>query len=189
VVSGASLAGGTSPAVVGEMAPIEDGPRTLVVYFSQGSSTKRVAEDIARLLGADVERIVEKHARKWGFFGFMAAGAASTFGRVTPIEPPARDPAVYAAVVVCTPIWAWHLAPPVRSWLRLERGRLPELCAFVTVSGDTDAAKIVAAMARESGRQPVVSTGFSDRDFEAENRGMYLDKIEHIVEPFRRKSE
>jgi hypothetical protein len=186
VVSGASQAGSGSPAVTQDAAPVDDGPRTLVVYFSQGISTRCVAEDIAVLLRADIERIVERRPRKWGFFGFMAAGAASSFGRATPIQPAARDPGAYQAVVVCTPVWAWHMAPPTRSWLRANRGKLPALSAYVTVSGDTDPAKVVAAMAKESGRQPIASAGFADRDFEPGNRALYLGKIGGIVERFIR---
>jgi hypothetical protein len=185
VVSGASFAGGSSPAIAGELPPVDDGRRVLIVYFTQGNATKRVAEDLAALLGADIERIVEKKARKWGFLGFMSAGAASSFSRATPIEPPIRDAAAYEAVVVCTPIWAWHMAPPVRSWLRMNKGKLPGIAAYVTVSGDTDPMKIVAAMAKESGRQPTVSAGFADRDFEDGNRTNYLDTIRDIVERFR----
>ncbi len=185
VVSGASAAGNDAPAVAGEIAPLEDGLRTLVVYFSQGNATRRVAEDVAAVLRADVEPIVEKKQRRWGFFGFMAAGAASSFGRATPIQPPVLDPSQYEALVVCTPIWAWHMAPPVRTWLRAHKGKLPALSAFVTVSGDTDPAKVVAAMAKESGRQPVAFAGFSDRDFDAANAAVYIGKIASIVESFR----
>jgi hypothetical protein len=185
VVSGASLAGERSPAIAGEIPMVKSVKRVLVVYFSQGNSTKRVAEDIAALCGADIERIVEKKQRKSGFFGFMRAGADSSMSRATPIEPPVRDPSTYEAVVVCTPIWAWHLSPPMRSWLRLNRGKLPPLAAYVTVSGDTDPAKIVAVMEKESGRQPIAFTGFTDRDFEDRNRSRYLEKIGSVVEPLR----
>jgi hypothetical protein len=185
VVSGASLAGEHSPAITKEVPMVKSGKRVLVVYFSQGNSTKRVAEDIAALFGADIERIIEKKQRKWGFFGFMGAGAASSSSRATPIEPPVRDPSAYEAVVVCTPIWAWHLSPPMRSWLRLNKGKLPQLAAYVTVSHDTDPAKVVAAMAKESGRQPIAFTGFADRDFEDGNRSRYLEKIGSVVDPLR----
>jgi len=164
---------------------VESARRTLVVYFSQRNSTKRVAEDIVALLGADIERVVEKKVRKWGFFGFMGAGAASSMGRATPIETPVRDPSAYEAVVVCTPVWAWHMAPPIRSWLRLNKGKLPGIAAYVTVSGDTDPTKIVAAMAKESGRQPTAFAGFADRDFEAAHRDLYLGKIGSVVDPLR----
>jgi hypothetical protein len=185
VVSGASLAGAGSPAIAGEISPVDSGLRVLVVYFSRDGATERVARDLAALLAADIERVVEKRQRRWGFFGFMGAGAASSFGVASPVEPPARDPADFDVVVACTPIWAWHMAPPMRSWLRLARGRLPPLTAYVTVSGDTDPSKVVAAMAKEAGRQPIVFAGFVDRDFESENRPRYLEKIGSIVDRFR----
>ena len=185
MVSGASLVGESAPAAGAEIPPVDNGRRILVAYFSQGSATKRVAEDLAVLLGADLEQVIEAKPRKWGFFGFMGAGAASSFGRATPIAPPDRDPAGYEGVVVCTPIWAWHLSPPMRSWLRLNRGKLPPLAAYVTVSGDTQPDKVVAEMAKESGRQPATFAGFVDRDFEPGNRAQYLEKIGSIVERMR----
>jgi hypothetical protein len=185
VVSGASLAAGSSPAISDEILPVDNGRRVLVVYFSRDSATKRVAEDLAALLGADIERIVEKKTRTWGFFGFMGAGAASSFGLATPINPPVHDPADYEAVAVCTPIWAWHMVPPVRSWLRLSKGKLPQCAAYITVSGDTAPDKVVAAMAKESGRTPTAFAGFVDRDFEVGNRSLYLEKLGSIVDRFR----
>jgi len=184
-VSGASRSGESSPAIFEEIPPLENGRRILVVYFSSRNATKRVAEDIAAVLQADIERIVENKTRKWGFFGFMLAGAASSFRMASPIVPPARDPASYEAVVVCTPIWAWNMTPPMRSWLRLNKGKLPRLTAYVTVSGNTDPDKVASAMAKESGRTPIAVAGFVDRDFEDGNRPLYLGKIRSIVDRLR----
>lgn len=181
--SGASKAGADMPSITTDLTPADAAGRVLVVYFSQGSATKRVAEDLATLLGADIERIVELKTRK-GFFGFMGAGAASTFGRSSKIQPLSRDPAAYDAVVVCTPVWSWHLSPPVRSWLGLFKGKLPP-SVFVTVSGDTEPGKIVAMMEKASGTRPVAFAGFRDIDFEAENRKVYLEKIQGLVASFR----
>jgi hypothetical protein len=185
VVSGASLAGQSTAVVSEEIQAVENGRRILVVYFSQGTATRRVAEDLALLLGADLEQVVEAKQRKWGFFGFMGAGAASSFGRAARIAVPSRDPAAYEGVVVCTPIWAWRLSPPMRSWLRLNKGKLPPLAAYVTVSGDTQPDKVAAEMARESGRQPAAIAGFAQRDFEAGSRARYVAKIANIVDRFR----
>jgi len=64
------------------------------------------------------------------------------------------------------------------------KGRLPP-AAFVTVSGDTKPDKIVAAMAKESGTEPLVFAGFGDKDFAPENRAVYVGKISGIVEKLR----
>ena len=174
-VSSASPAGRDMPAVAGDIAPVEDGMRVLVVYFSQGSATKRVAVDLAFFLGADTERIIELKKRT-GLFGFLSAGADSSMGKATPIETPARDPALYDRVVVCTPVWAWHLAPPVRTWLFKMRGRLPD-CVYVVVSADTAPEKIVPMMEEASGKAPIAYAGFVGKDFIPKNRATYVRKL------------
>jgi hypothetical protein len=40
-------------------------------------------------------------------------------------------------------------------------------------------------MAKESGRLPTISAGFADRDFTAEHRSLYLEKIGNVVVRFR----
>jgi hypothetical protein len=182
--SGASAAGMRAALITDSIKPVEGGPRTLVVYYSQGSATRRVAEDLALIFGADVEAIAEKKARLMGFFGYMGAGFQATFGIASRIEAPVRDPADYGRVLILTPVWSWSLSPPVRAWLRLMKGRLPA-AGFVTVSGDTKPDKIAAAMARESGATSLAVVGFSERDFLPENRGTYLAKISGFAEKIK----
>ncbi len=177
----AAQSGATRPAgsIAGELPPDVAGKRTLVVYFSQGNATKQVAEDLAAIFGAKIERIVEKKSRS-GFFGFMSAGADSSMSASTPIEPPVLDPATFDRVIVCTPVWAWHLAPPVRTWLGLMRGKLPE-CGFVVVSANTAPAKIVPMMVKASGKEPRAVAGFVQDDFEAGRAAVYAGKIRELV--------
>ena len=181
VVSAPSAAGKEMAAITDSLQPEAGEARTLVVYYSQGSTTKRVAEDLALLFRADIETIVEKKTRPAGIFGFMKAGFQGTFGIASPILPPARDPSDYSRVVVLSPVWSRGLCPPVRTWLRLNKGKLPA-SAFVTVSGDTKPDKIVAAMTKEAKAAPRVVEGFGDKDFFPENRSVYVGKIAGIVE-------
>ena len=169
--------------ITSDILPVSKTGPVLVVFFSQGTATRRVAEDLALLTRGDLEEIVELKVRK-GFFGFMGAGAQSTFRLPSRIETPVHDPAGYSAVYVCTPVWAWNLSPPVRRWLRLFQGTLPK-AAFITVSGDTEPDKIVKAMTKESGREPFAFTGFSEADFLPENRDIYIKKISGLVDPLR----
>jgi len=179
--TGASVSGKEMAAITDSIQPVGSGTRTLVVYYSQGNATRRVAEDLALLFGADVERIVETKPRSSGFFDFMRSGYQSTFQIASPIVAPTLDPSLYGRVIVLTPVWSWHLSPPVRSWLRLMKGTLPT-AAFVTVSGDTKPDKIVASMVKESGTTPLVFVGFGDKDFQPANRAVYVGKIKTIVD-------
>jgi len=180
-VSGPSPAAQAGSAITDAIKAVPDHGKVLVVYFTQGAATRTVAEDLAALTGADVEVIIEKKTRK-GFFGFMGAGMNASFKTATPIEKPVYDPANYDTVFVCTPVWAWNLCPPVRTWLRMFNGSVRK-AAFATVSGDTEPDKIVKAMSKESGVEPFAFVGFSESDFYPENRGTYIGKIAKLVQP------
>ncbi len=188
-VSGASPAGSTLTTQT-EIPRLDDGKKTLVVYFSQGSATKRVAEDLALALSADIERIVETKPRKPGLAGFLSAGADSSMGKATPIASPAFDPSLYDRVVVCTPVWAWHVVPPVRTWLNLMRTGLEKsggspVCAFVVVSADTKPEKILNMMSKESGILPLAYASFVEKDFGETNRAAYGAKLSGLLDKLR----
>jgi hypothetical protein len=176
-VSSASTVAYTQSSVSAEIGPIPAEGRTLVVFYTSGNASERVATDLAELYSADLERIVEQKPRKWSF---MSGGYAASTDQSVPIQAPRCDPAAYERVFVLTPVWAWRLSPPVRSWLRWAKGRLPEV-AFGTVSGDTEPDKIVAQMAKEGGRAPFAYAGFSEKDFLPENRATYLEKLKRLT--------
>jgi flavodoxin len=180
-VSGPSVVTKVETSITEMIPRVEGAGKVLVVYFSQGNAGSRIANDIAALTNADIEVILEK--KKSG--GYFFTGFNATFGIATPIQTPLRTPAEYDVVFVCTPIWSWSLCPPVRSWLRMFKGKLPKT-AYITVSGDTDPKKIVNAMIKESGREPFVFQGFIEKDFESSNIDVYTKKIAALIEPLRK---
>jgi hypothetical protein len=184
-MSSMSLAGKDAAAITDIIQPIADGKKTLVSYFSNGSSTKRVATDLAILYGADLEAIQEIKPRNTKFIDFMTAGFQGTFKIASRIDKPVSDPSAFDRVIVLTPVWSWSLSPPVRAWLKLMKGKLPPATAFVTVSGDTEPDKIVADMKKVSGTVPVVFMGFRDKDFAPENRESYAAKLTTIIEKLK----
>jgi flavodoxin len=167
------------PLITQDIAPKDVGKHILIVYYSQGNSAKRVAEDLATLLKADTERIIELKART-GFFGFLGAGADSSMKKSTAIAPPAKDPSVFDMVIICTPIWAGHMAPPIRTRLTLMKGKMRN-GIFITVSGATKPDRIVKEMATASGAIPIGYLGFVQKDFDKANRGVYLNKMKEVI--------
>ncbi len=184
-MSSMSLAGKDAAAITDTIQPLADGKKTLVVYFSNGVSTKHVATDIALLYEADLEAIEEINPRSTKFIGFMTAGFQGTFKIASRIDKPVSSPADFDRVVVLTPVWSWSLSPAVRAWLKLMKGKLPPATAFVTVSGDTDPDKIVADMKKVSGAVPAVFMGFRDKDFAPEHRDAYAAKLKTIIEKLK----
>lgn len=82
-------------------------------------------------------------------------------------------------------MWAWKLAPPVRTWLESMKDRL-STCAFVVVSSATTPEKIVKMMEFYSGKKAAAYAGFIDKDFAVENRDIYSEKIRTLATTLRR---
>ncbi len=128
---------------------------TLVTYFSHTGNTKRIAEIIAEVCDADVERIEETTTRK-GFFGYLAAGRDALTKRSSEVKPPKHDPASYDLVVIGSPVWAWSLTPPVRNYLTMYGGQLKRVAFFCT-QGGSGAEGVFKQMAELCSKQPVAT--------------------------------
>jgi hypothetical protein len=109
-------------------------PRTLVVYYSRTGTTRRLATDLAKALGADIDEIHDAGGRM-GFVGYWRSVSEARGRRATVISPALHDPAAYDLVVIGTPVWAWSLSSPVRAYLTLNRPRLPDIAFFATLGG------------------------------------------------------
>jgi len=160
-----------------------NGKRILVVYYSSTGNTRRVAQDIAARLGADIERINDEKNRR-GLFGLIGAALDSARERPAQITPTSKCPSDYALIVVGTPVWAGKMTPAARAYLRMIRGSLSDI-AFFTTSGATDAEKIVPAMEALAGRQAVAFSGFNDR--ELKTAALYDQKLSLFVNALQGK--
>ena len=109
--------------------------RTLVVYFSRGGNSRKVAEEIARSLGgADLEEIRDTVNRK-GLLGWIRSGRDAMKRRVTKLMPSTRDVRDYDLIVVGGPVWFSALSSPVRTWLRTHSTELRAVAFFLTHGG------------------------------------------------------
>jgi flavodoxin len=105
----------------------------LVVYYSRTGKTRVVAEQLARLLDADLEEIREEKDRS-GVLGYFGAGRDSMRKR------PARLVSEHTrggrkAVVLGMPVWAWSPPPAARAYLEQYLPEGARLCAFCTHGG------------------------------------------------------
>jgi len=149
---------------------------TLVVYFSRTGTTRKVADTIARSLGADVEAIHERRGRL-GLRGYLRSAFDATLSRWVPIAAVARDPTRYDLVIVGTPVWGWSLSAPVRAFLSSHARRLPRVAFFATEGGGGDQ-RVFEQMAQVVAVDPVATLALRQRDVE---RGVAAHAIASFV--------
>jgi flavodoxin len=100
--------------------------KKLVVYFSQTGNTKKVAEKVARNLGADIDEIIDKDKK----------GQEAMFKK-EPIEINFRkDPSKYDLVVIGSPVWAFGVPPATKSYLMKNKFKnVGFFCTFGLMTG------------------------------------------------------
>lgn len=95
-----------------------EAPKVLVLYYSQTSNTKTVAQEIATRLGADIEEIVAVNPYDGDFQATIERCMQEREqGVTTAIEPLVADIAQYDVIFIGYPVWFGTYAPPVATLL------------------------------------------------------------------------
>lgn len=108
--------------------------KTLVVYFSRTGNTKKVGEEIARILKADVDEIKDEKDRR-GIFGYLKAGKDAMGKKLTKISYK-KKPENYQRVIIGTPIWGWRMCPAIRTYLWENKDKIKKADYFCTQGGN-----------------------------------------------------
>lgn len=139
----------------------------LVVYYSLGGNTERVARDLERYFHADTECIVDTKHRK-GFWGYLSAIVDTWRHKSATINAIQHDPSNYSLVLIGTPVWGWNITPAARAYLEQTRDRLDKVGLFIT-SGDTDVTRIAPFLRALSNGNLIASVGFNTRELGTAN--------------------
>lgn len=107
--------------------------KILVAYYSRDGTTKRLAIELAVLLKAELDEILDKKNRR-GALGYINAGRDASQKKLTEISFE-KQPSAYDLVLIGTPIWAWTLTPAVRTYLTQNKGKLKKVAFFCTEGG------------------------------------------------------
>ena len=108
-----------------DAAKIGTDPRQLVVYFSRMGYVRAIARAEAARTGAALLEI-RAAERTEGTLGFWWCGRYGMHRWPMPIRPVAADLAVYDHVTICSPIWVFALAAPVRAFCAQAAGKIRE---------------------------------------------------------------
>ena len=100
-------------------------PERLVVFFSRMGYVRKLAYEEADRSGAAVYEI-RSTERTEGTLGFWWCGRYGMHRWEMPIEPINIDLTAYEHVTICSPIWVFELAAPVRAFARAAAGKIRE---------------------------------------------------------------
>ena len=149
--------------------------RSLVVYYSKTGNTRKVATAISRVLGSDIEEIVDMKNRK-GIIGWLSGGRDSTLKNHTKIKRPKKDTSGYKLIIIGTPVWAWTVTPAVRTYMVKKCKHLKKIAFFCTNDGSPG--NTFKAMQEICEKKPVAALSITKKDLRS---GEYFDKIKRFV--------
>lgn len=92
--------------------------KILIIYYSLTGNTQLIAEAIKEETGADIERLKPiKDLDSESGTRFFWGGMHAKMKQKPKLEPLKYDPNGYDMIFLGTPVWAWTLTPPIRSFL------------------------------------------------------------------------
>jgi len=136
--------------------------KILLVYYSRTGTTKKLAEKISAGLACDVEEIFDAVDRS-GPGGYILAGRDATLKRLTALKPVKFDPADYDLVIIGTPVWAWNVSTPIRTYLTVNKDKFKSVAFFCT-SGGTPGENIFKYMSNITGLNPTTMLDLTTRE-------------------------
>lgn len=111
--------------------------KILVAYYSRTGTTKKVAESISKLLKCDCEEILDVKSRA-GPIGYIKSGKEATLKKLALIKPTKKDPKKYDLVIIGTPVWAFTMSSPIRTYISGNKDFFKKLAFFCTMGGSGD---------------------------------------------------
>lgn len=158
--------------------------KILVAYYTRTGNTRRAAEAIAEGLRAvpyevELEEISERKSRD-GVVGFLVAGADSTLKRKAEIEPATADIAAFDLVIAGTPVWAWSVTPPVRTFLAAHAAEIKQAAFFCTMMG-AGAQRAFEAMEEALDKTALATVALIDRHVRSGDEYEFIARVEEFV--------
>ncbi len=128
--------------------------KTAVVYYSLTGNTEYAAQWIAGRIGGETVRLEpEKKYPDKGFRKFFWGGKSAVMQEEPPLEPYDFEADRFHQVVLCTPLWAGNIAPPLRTFLKQQGQKiLDKRVAVVMCCGGGSEAKAMEKLQALLGR-------------------------------------
>ena len=105
--------------------------KSLIAYYSRTNITKKLAEDMAEKIGADIEEVTTTENYD-GKIGYARAGKHAISEKIVEIGEQKHDPEDYDVVYLGTPVWVGKSSTPLISYIKNNEGKFSEVRFFAT---------------------------------------------------------
>ena len=148
---------------------------TLVVFYSRTGITRRAAEQLAGIMRADIEELVDLKNRS-GFWGYRRACKDALRKRLTEYRPTLSDPGRYDLIVLATPVWAMTMAPAVRTYLE-EHSPSISRAGFLCTMGGSGTKRTFRQMAAVLGKPPIATLAIKESQIRSNTHSGALESF------------
>lgn len=149
----------------------------LVAYYSRTNITKKVAEEIAEKLNADIEEINPKVNYK-GKIGYVRGGKDALSEKIIDLEQIKYDPSNYEIVYLGAPVWAGKSANPMISYIKENEGKFNNVKFFAT-AGSSGFESTFEQMEKFVGKAAQKTLALTTKEVK---KGEYSAKLESFLE-------
>ncbi|KKS67557.1 MAG: hypothetical protein UV36_C0006G0007 [Parcubacteria group bacterium GW2011_GWC2_42_6] len=166
--------------------------KILIAYYSRTKNTERIAlaikenfikavsdsikaNKIALMPQCDIEAILDTKNRI-GIIGYLFAGRDAVKKKLTKLKPLKFNPTDYDLVIIGTPIWAYNVSVPVKTYLMQNSGKFKNVAFFCT-QGGKGAEKAFEEMENDCGNKPIATVKFLTKDVARNNFKNDLEKF------------
>lgn len=154
--------------------------KILVVVYSYTGTSRQLAQLLCSQQNWPLGEISDLLPRT-GIQGVWRSLMDSWLRRNPEIRYSGPPPAGFDAVVLVSPIWAYRLAGPMRSFVTSRLGQFRDV-AVISVMGSRGGAGAVAEIGRLLGRAPILNISFTQREVEDGSYGARLQAFGGTVQ-------
>lgn len=149
--------------------------KILIAYYSRSGHNRKLSEELAKALSADVEEIIDLKSRD-GIVGWIIGGKDASTKQLTNIKPVTKNPADYDLVILSSPLWVGTAAPAIRQFIVQNKEAFKKI-AFASVCGSNKPQGSIDDIEKLSGLKLFSTLYISDAEF----KGNYQDKIDAFI--------
>ncbi|MBT3406781.1 hypothetical protein HN419_06505 [Candidatus Woesearchaeota archaeon] len=154
--------------------------KTLVVYYSRTKITEKVAQTISENINCDIEEIIDLKDRS-GAIGYLKAGKDAMKKVETDISISDKDPSRYDCVIIGTPVWAFTMAPAIRTYINQNKDRFKKVAFFCT-EGGSGHEKTFKDMEELTKKKPITTLFLLTKEVSKEQ---HINKTQEFVEKIK----